>query len=124
MARRTFSPEFKAEATALVLEHGLSVSQVARDLGVGQPTISRWVLREGDVVARYPFIFMEEAIGDGPVVVMCRALNASKSAFYPWCANPARGGASDRLLRVHIRAIHRESRETYGSPRILVELRE
>ena len=43
MARRKFSKEFKAEAVALVLERGLSASQVARDLGVGQPTISRWV---------------------------------------------------------------------------------
>jgi transposase len=43
MARRKFSPEFRAEAVALVLERGLSASQVARDLGVGQPTISRWV---------------------------------------------------------------------------------
>jgi len=34
--------EFKAEAVALVLERGLSASQVGRDLGVGQPTISRW----------------------------------------------------------------------------------
>lgn len=43
MARRKYSREFKAEAAALVLERGLSASQVARDLGVGQPTISRWV---------------------------------------------------------------------------------
>jgi transposase len=43
VARRKFSKEFKAEAVALVLERGLSASQVARDLGVGQPTISRWV---------------------------------------------------------------------------------
>ena len=43
MARRSFSREFKAEAFALVLERGLSASRVSRDLGVGQPTISRWV---------------------------------------------------------------------------------
>ena len=43
MARKKFSREFKAEAVALVLERGLSASQVGRDLGVGQPTISRWV---------------------------------------------------------------------------------
>jgi transposase len=39
MARR----KFRAEAVALVLEQGLTASQVARDLDVGQPTISRWV---------------------------------------------------------------------------------
>ena len=43
MARRSFTAEFKAEAVALVLEHGMTASQVAKDLGVGQPSISRWV---------------------------------------------------------------------------------
>lgn len=39
MARMKYTKEFKAEAVALVLERGLlSASQVARDLGVGQPT--------------------------------------------------------------------------------------
>lgn len=75
-------------------------------------------------MARYRFIAVEKAASDWPVVVMCRVLEVSKSAFYAWCEDPIRGGSSDRLLRVHIRAIHRESRETYGSPRILVELRE
>lgn len=51
MARRKFSKEFKAEAVALVREQGLTASQVARDLGVGQPTISRWVRAAEDAVA-------------------------------------------------------------------------
>jgi putative transposase len=75
-------------------------------------------------VPRYRFIAAERAVGEWPVVVMCRVLQISKSAFYAWCENPTRGGPSDRLLRVHIGAIHRESRGTYGSPRILEELRE
>jgi hypothetical protein len=70
-------------------------------------------------VLRYRFIAVEKAVGNWPVVVMCRALQVSKSAFYAWCDDPTRGGSSDRL-RVHIRAIHRESRKTYGSPRVLV----
>ena len=59
-----------------------------------------------------------------PVVVMCRVLDVSTSAFYAWVGTPVRGGSDDQLLRVHIRAIHRQSRETYGSPRIVAELRE
>lgn len=51
MARRKFSKEFKAEAVALVLERGLSASQVSRDLGVGQPTISRWVKAAAEAAA-------------------------------------------------------------------------
>ena len=51
MARRVFSKEFKAETVALVLERGLSASRVSRDLGVGQPTISRWVKAAEDAAA-------------------------------------------------------------------------
>lgn len=43
MARKKFTAEFKAEAVALVLVQGLSISQVSRDLGIRQPNISRWV---------------------------------------------------------------------------------
>lgn len=43
MTRKTYTPEFKAEAVALVLEHGLSASKVANDLGISQPSVSRWV---------------------------------------------------------------------------------
>lgn len=75
-------------------------------------------------MARYRFIDVERAEGSWPVVIMCRVLEVSTSAFYAWCENPVRGGASDLKLRVHIRAIHQESHQTYGSPRIQVELRE
>ena len=73
---------------------------------------------------RYHFIASEKAVDSWPVMVMCRVLCVSKSAFYTWCENPARGRASDMQLRVHIRAIHRESRGTYGSPRVCAELQE
>jgi transposase len=35
--------EFKIEAIKLVREQGLSVSQVAKDLGIGQSTLSKWL---------------------------------------------------------------------------------
>jgi transposase len=41
--RRTFSPEFKEETVALVLDQGMSVSQVARDLDIGQTVLRNWV---------------------------------------------------------------------------------
>lgn len=41
--RRTFKLEFKQEAVKLVLEQGLSVAQVARDLNIGQSTLDKWV---------------------------------------------------------------------------------
>lgn len=42
--RKTYTPEFKAEAVKLVLKEGLSRAQVARDLGIHESLIGRWVL--------------------------------------------------------------------------------
>ena len=41
--RRTFSPEFKEETVALVLDKGMSIRQVARDLDIAESVIGRWV---------------------------------------------------------------------------------
>jgi transposase len=41
--RRTFSPEFKAEAAALVLEQGYSVVQACQSLGIGETALRRWL---------------------------------------------------------------------------------
>ena len=40
--RRKYTDEFKAEAVRLVLEQGLSVSQVAEDLGISRNLLSTW----------------------------------------------------------------------------------
>jgi putative transposase len=58
------------------------------------------------------------------VSAMCRALKVSKSGFYVWRdrAPSARARADARLTQKIIR-IHRDSRETYGAPRIHFELR-
>jgi transposase len=45
MQRRRFSSEFKQEAVALVRRSGQSANQVAKELGVSQTALSRW-LRE------------------------------------------------------------------------------
>jgi transposase len=43
--RRSFSPEFKAEAVRLVLDEGKSVSSVAKDLDLVASALSHWVER-------------------------------------------------------------------------------
>ena len=48
----------------------------------------------------------------------------SRSCFYEWAAGNTWTGKEDAALAVHIKAIHRRSRGTYGSPRITAELRE
>ena len=75
-------------------------------------------------MARYRFIHAERARGEWPVSVMCRVLQVARAAFYAWTACPEREPEDELLLKTHIRAIHRRSRETYGSPRVLAELKE
>jgi transposase len=43
MGRRSFSPEFKLEAIKLVRERGVTVAQAARDLGLHQNVLRKWV---------------------------------------------------------------------------------
>jgi transposase len=40
--RKQYSAEFKREAVRLVTEQGLSLAQVARDLGINDNLLSRW----------------------------------------------------------------------------------
>jgi transposase len=42
MGKRIYSDEFKLEALRLLRERDVSVSQVARELGVKQQTLQRW----------------------------------------------------------------------------------
>ena len=42
-SRRMFTREFKLEAVKLVNERGVKVAQAARDLGIGQNVLGRWV---------------------------------------------------------------------------------
>ena len=47
-ARRSFTPEFKAEAVALVHASGKSIGQVARDLGLTETALREWVRRASE----------------------------------------------------------------------------
>jgi putative transposase len=59
------------------------------------------------------------------VAALCRALGVSRSGYYAWRQRPpAARVRRDHALGQQIRAIHAESRGTYGMPRIWAELRE
>ena len=40
--RRTYTPEFKAEAVKLVTEQGYSIAEAARSLGLGETLLRSW----------------------------------------------------------------------------------
>lgn len=53
------------------------------------------------------------------ISLMCRALRVSRSGFYDWLKrDPSERTREEQRLRVEIRAIHRRSGRTYGSPRV------
>jgi putative transposase len=60
-----------------------------------------------------------------PVRAMCRVLGLSPSGYYAWRARaPSARSVSDEALLSKMQQIHRLSRETYGRPRMHVELRD
>jgi transposase len=46
--RRSFSEEYKQEAVNFVVEGGRSVAEVARNIGVHEMTLGRWVRKAKD----------------------------------------------------------------------------
>ena len=60
-----------------------------------------------------------------PIATMCRVLGVSPSGYYAWRQRPLSVRArADVKLSAEIQAIHRESRGTYGVPRVHAELAE
>ena len=41
--RRTYTPEYRCEAARLVIDTGRTVAAVAREIGVGEQLLGRWV---------------------------------------------------------------------------------
>ena len=44
--RRRFTPEYRRDVVALVLDTGSTIASVARDLGLGESVVGRWVKLE------------------------------------------------------------------------------
>ena len=72
---------------------------------------------------RYEFIDAEKAIW--PVRITCRVLEVSRSGYYAWRrCKPSKRAEQNARLTTEIRGFHAASRETYGSPRIHLDLME
>lgn len=72
---------------------------------------------------RFEFIAARKA--EFPVSVMCDVLKVKQSGYYAHLKRPESKHKKDDLrLKVHIRASHKRSKKTYGSPRIYDDLKE
>jgi transposase len=58
--RRSFSDEYKAEVVELCRTSGRSIAQVARDLGIGETAVRRWVAQAEIDNGRRPGLTTEE----------------------------------------------------------------
>ena len=74
-------------------------------------------------MTRYRFIFQEKA--SLSVTRLCELLEVSTSAYYDWLARPEppQPPEDDARLRLHLRVLHKQSRGTYGRPRLTAALR-
>jgi putative transposase len=75
----------------------------------------------------FSFIAAEKAVDPKMNIAWaCRTLGVSTSGLYDWQrsqAEPCRRHREDAELRSTIREVHRQSRGTYGAPRVHAELR-
>ena len=63
---------------------------------------------------------------DHSILKLCANLEVSPSGYYAWEQRPAAPGPraqEDAALATEVAAIHQQSRQTYGSPRIVAALR-
>jgi putative transposase len=73
-------------------------------------------------VSTFRFIEAEKAIHSVPR--LCRILGVSRSGYYAWRRRPpSQRTLFDAVLLEKIETIHRNSRATYGAPRVHAELR-
>src|SRR5216117_4031599 len=131
--RRAFTNEFKAEAVRLVRESGKSVPTVARELDLTETALRSWVRKaEIDAGRGTPGALTteeREELGrlrrENRTLRMERDILKKATGFFAWQARPpAPRTRADERLGLEIAAIHAETRQRYGSPRIHAELGE
>lgn len=68
--------------------------------------------------------FIRNHRGTFPIGLMCKAMEVGRSGFYAWLYRPeSPRSVENRRLLVAIKAVHAQSRRTYGSPRVHAELK-
>jgi len=71
---------------------------------------------------KFALILAEKA--NFPIDFMCTQLGVSRSGYYAWKdREPSARAVEDDALAAEIKAVHEESRRTYGSPRVYAKLK-
>src|SRR4051812_35310407 len=83
------------------------------------------LLRPGERAPKIGFRLVLDLAAEGvPVAVACRVLKVSRAGYYGWRDRPPSArSVADADLSQTIARVHRDSRGTYGSPRVHAELR-
>ena len=136
--QRQFTDAFRFEAVRLTRESDRPGAQVARDLGIPENVLYRWRTQHQQAEAQGTTRAAQRAEAEEltrvkrelarvtqehdrhyPVRLMCRRLAVSAAGYYA-CRGQSESAreTANRVLVAKIRVIHRESRETYGSPSI------
>jgi len=67
---------------------------------------------------------VSEHRAEHPIRTMCRLLGVSPSGYYAWEErDPSARARANEALLVRIRTVHAKSRDTYGAPRVIEDLR-
>ena len=71
---------------------------------------------------KYAFILAEKA--NYPVTLLCSVLGVSRSGLHAWRKRPtSKRARSNAQLAAQVAAVHKRSRNAYGSPRVHAELK-
>ena len=71
------------------------------------------------------FAFVKKHRDRYPAALLCQVLGVSRSGFYAWLVRTPSARVRRRVeLAQQVKAVHQESRGTYGSPRVAAELKE
>ena len=71
------------------------------------------------------YLFVKQHTGRFPVAALCRVLQVTRSGYYAWRQRqPSERQKQNETLLNQIRTFFQRSKGTYGSPRILRDLRE
>jgi putative transposase len=70
------------------------------------------------------FRFVEQEAAQFPVSLLCRVVGVTRQGYYAWRRRPPSARElADRVLAERVKAIHAETEEIYGAPRIYSELK-